>query len=164
MKPDAPLHRPEHANLGQVPYFVTTRTHHSRTVFVGRAAEAAVAELQTVRARHGFLLMAYAFMPDHAHFVIVPATDYTISQTMRAVKGAIARRVNIELGTNGTLWQDGLRDDVAFTARELNTYIEYVHANPVAAGMVEDAGAYAFSSGGGACMADYQRYFEEARD
>ncbi len=163
MKPNAPLHRPQHVDLGQVPYFVTTRTHRSRHVFVARAAEVAIAELLTVRARHGFLLMAYAFMPDHAHFVIVPAESYTISQTMRAVKGAIARRINAELETSGAVWQDGFRDDVAFTARELNTYIEYVHANPVETGLVTDAATYPYSSGGGTCLPDYQRYFEEAR-
>ena len=144
MKPDAPLHRPQHADLGEVPYFVTTRTHRSRNVFVARGAEVAVAERLTVRARHGFLLTAYAFMPDHAHFVIVPAGGYTISQTMRAVKGAIARRTNAELGTDGAVWQDGFSDDVAFTARKLNTYIEYVHANPVEAGIVKDAATYPY--------------------
>lgn len=153
--------RPPHIDAGGVPYFVSTRAHRSPRIFVGRAAEIAVQELSDQRNRSGFLLLAFAFMPDHAHFVVVPHHSSNISGTMRIIKGSIARRVNQHLGTSGPLWQEGFFDRVARTREQLHAYIEYVHQNPVAARLVDDASAYPYSSGDGRCMADYHAFFEE---
>ena len=153
--------RPPHADLGRAPYFVTSRTFESRTIFQGTIGALAVEQLQAERVRYGFLLLAYAFMPDHAHFVIVPAQGHTISTTMRVVKGGIARQINIEMGARGAVWQDGFYDKVARTIEQLNAYIEYTHRNPVAAGLVAREGEYALSSADGRCMDDYQRFLDE---
>jgi REP element-mobilizing transposase RayT len=153
--------RPPHFDAGCVPYFVSTRAHRSRRIFVGRAAEIAVQELGDQRNRHGFLLRAFAFMPDHAHFVVVPHVSSNVSGTMRIIKGSIARRVNEHLGISGPLWQEGFFDRVARTRGQLHAYIEYVHQNPVAARLVDDVSAYPYSSGDGRCMADYHAFFEE---
>jgi len=108
-----------------------------------------------------FLLLAYAFMPDHAHFVIVPADGHTISTTMRVVKGGIARQINVAMGAKGPVWQDGFYDKVARTMEHLNAYIEYTHRNPVVAGLVSREAEYALSSADGRCMSDYQRFLNE---
>ncbi len=154
--------RPPHVDLGRAPYFTTTRTAGSRPLFDGAIGVLAVEQLLCDRDRYGFLMLAYAFMPDHAHFVIVPADGYTISATMRIVKGGIARRLNLETGSKGSLWQEGFYDKVARTMEQLNAYIEYTHRNPVAAGFVPREEEYALSSAGGRCMTDYQRFLDEA--
>lgn len=138
--------------------------HGSKRVFVGDVARVAQDELKALRAAYGFLLLAYVFMPDHAHFVIVPAGDYTIAQTMRLVKGGIARRVNAVLGQSGKLWQEGFFEYAPRTREQLNAYIEYVHANPVKAGTVNMAESFAYSSADGSCMRDYQAFFEAERE
>lgn len=153
--------RPPHVDLGRAPYFVTSRTFESRTLFRGAFGEAAVTQLLADRQRYGFLLLAYAFMPDHAHFVIVPAHGHTISTTMRVVKGGIARQINIAMGAKGAVWQDGFYDKVARTMEQLNAYIEYTHRNPVVAGLVSREAEYALSSADGRCMSDYQRFLNE---
>ena len=122
-----------------------------------------MSELRAVRAANSFLLLAFALMPDHAHFVIAPTDGYTVSQTMRAIKGAIARRVNLELGRKGPIWQRGYYDRVAHTREELTAYIAYTHRNPVAAGIVAIEKAYAYSSARGQCDDDYSAFFEVAR-
>ncbi|MBI5289232.1 MAG: transposase [Chloroflexi bacterium] len=158
---DRGARRPPHVDLDRAVYFVSTRIAESRRLFVGDAGKAAVGQLLADRDRYGFLLFAYAFMPDHAHFVLVPAEGHTISSTMRIVKGGIARRVNQLTGAKGTIWQEGFYDKVAHTIDQLNAYIEYTHRNPVTAGIVSRERDYALSSAEGSCLRDYQRFLNE---
>jgi len=161
---ELPLRRPQPHNLGRVPYFVTTRTHRQERTFVGSTAKAAVAELLRLRERYGFLLPAFVFMPNHAHFVVVPASKFTLSQTMRIIKGGIARSVNVALNRRGAVWQDGFRDDAPKTVDELHAYINYIEQNPVRARLVGSADAYPFSSADGRCEEDYQAFFSLVRE
>ena len=46
---------------------------------------------------------------------------------------------------------------------ELNSYVSYVHNNPVKAGIVVDAENYAFSSASGVSQMDYERFLNEER-
>ena len=114
--------RPPHFDLGAVPYFVSTRTHESKRVFVGSNASVSVEQLLADRDRYGYLILAFAFMPDHAHFVIVPARGHTISATMRIVKAGLARRLNSGASRKGPIWQDGFYDRVATTLEQLNAH------------------------------------------
>ncbi len=158
------LRRPKHYDLGRVPYFVTTRTHRSELLFVGSAAQIAVDELFDLRGKYGFLVPAFVFMPNHAHFLVIPARKFTISQTMRIIKGGIARRVNSLLAREGAVWQDGFRDNAPKTIDELHAYITYIEQNPVRGGLVNDASAYEFSSADGRCDPDYQAFFALERE
>ena len=156
--------RPSHPDAGTQPYFVTTRTANSCALFRGPVASLAQEALLRLRERYGFSLMAYVFMPDHAHLVIVNAPGYSISQTMRIVKGAIARAVNQSLGRTGPVWQDGFYDRVPRTVDDLNAFIEYVHDNPVRAGLSVSAAGYQWSSALDGSLTDYRRYFEAVRE
>ena len=102
-------------------------------------------------------------MPDHAHFVVVPADDSTISQTVKLIKGRVARRVNDAREERGTVWQQGFYDKMVRAREQLNAFIEYTHRNPVEAGLVPSEALYAFSSADGSCMADYQQFLGGAR-
>ncbi len=154
--------RPPHVEIENTPYFVSTRVLGSRQIFLGEVGLAAVDQLLIDRERYGFLLLAYAFMPDHAHFVIVPASGHDISSgTMRVVKGSIARRVNRMSRLTGAVWQEGFYDKMARTKEQLNAYIEYTHRNPVDAGLVAVDTDYSLSSASGACAADYQQFLNE---
>ena len=158
------LRRPKHYDLGRIPYFVTTRTHELERVFVGAIAQTAVGELFDLRDKYGFLAASFVFMPDHAHFLVVPGENFTISQTMRVIKGGISRRVNSVLKREGPVWQDGFRDNAPKSIDELHAYITYIEQNPVRAGLVNDASAYPFSSADGRCEADYQAFFALERE
>ena len=146
-----------------MPYFTTARTDQSRRVFTGHSAEVAVEELYAAREKYHLLLLAFCFMPDHAHFVIVPGEPYTISQTMRIVKGAIARRINRENGRQGQVWQEGFFDEVPQSLHELNRFIAYVHNNPVKGGLCRSVEEYAYSSGDGRCLDDYWKFLTTER-
>jgi REP element-mobilizing transposase RayT len=152
--------RPKHGDVGLQPYFVSTRTVRSEKIFLGEVAEIAARVLREQREKYGFLLLAYVFMPDHAHFVVVPARDHSISQTMRVIKGSIARAVNECRGTEGAVWQTGFFDKNPRNVEELNEFIRYTHDNPVVAGLWSAADGYPYCSADGSCLADYRRFFE----
>jgi REP element-mobilizing transposase RayT len=158
------LRRPPHFDLGSIPYFATTRTAGSRRVFLGTLADLAVTELFAVRERYKMRLFAYCFMPDHAHFVIVPGAPHTLSQTMRLVKGSIARRINEAEDTSGKVWQEGYFDKAVRSVDQLNQYIKYTQENPVKAGLCDEPEGYPFSSAGGRCLDDYHAFFEDERE
>jgi REP element-mobilizing transposase RayT len=138
-------------------YFVSTRTKDSRRVFIGRVAELAVEQLLADRDRYRFALLSFVLMPDHAHFIVVPAPGFGISQTMRLIKGNISRHINEHGGTIGSVWQDGFYDRVARSREDLNDMIKYVEENPVKAGLSDSVASYPYSSADGSCTQDYQR-------
>ena len=46
------------------------------------------------RARHGFLLTAWVFLPDHWHAIFYPAYPLTISRVMEAIKVGATKLIN----------------------------------------------------------------------
>lgn len=112
-----------------------------------RNAETVVSALQFVRSERAFLL-AYAVMPDHVHLVLVPKAGHDISRVMQTVKGYAARVINQRRGVRGRLWQRSFFDRMICDDRQLQETVNYVHMNPVAAGLAEIPEAYQFSSAG----------------
>ena len=54
-------------------------------------------------------------------------------------------------GQKHQVWQEGFYDFNVYTAKKLNEKISYMHGNPVAWGLVDEAGSYPYSS--------YRNYF-----
>ncbi len=68
---------------------------------------------------------------------------------MRLVKGRFARYWNQSEGQSGALWQERYYETVIRTDAGLKKCLDYIHRNPVAAGLSEDEGAYPYGSAGG---------------
>jgi REP element-mobilizing transposase RayT len=111
----------------------------------------------------GFLLFAYVFMPDHVHFLTdAPRKP---SEVLQYIKGIVARRVIGHLKTLNcetslqklqhedwkrnhrySLWQ---HDSDIFSVTSESKFMEkvnYIHMNPVRAGLVERPEDYKWSS------------------
>ncbi len=101
--------------------------------------------LQFLR-RDSAYLLGYAILPDHLHAVLVPRDRQTISKLMQSIKGYSARVVNARQGWRGTLWQASFYDRVIRDEPQLVGTLEYLHRNPVVAGLVEAPETYPFSS------------------
>ncbi len=129
-------------------YHVVSTTRDRARVFLDPDCASLVVEaLQFLRRERAFVL-AYVVMPDHFHGLLVPRGGATISQAMQSIKGYTARRVNELLGRRGPLWQRSFYDQMIRDERDLVTTVEYVHMNPVVAGLAEEPGAYPFFSAG----------------
>ena len=128
---------------------VTTNTTHRRALFgTETAARLFMQVLDDVRLETTFGLLAFVVMPNHVHLVLTPSVSHSLGEFMRLLKGRFARRYNGATGGSGSLWQSRYHERTLRSERELLAAIEYVHLNPVMAGLVEDASAYPWSSAG----------------
>ena len=140
------------------PSFITTNTHARRTTFASAATcdlfiSIMYAALRETRTQ----LLAFAVMPDHVHLIIV-AGAADISKTMQLIKGRFAREYNLRVKGTGAVWQTRFHESTLATEPALGSAIEYVHNNPVAAGLVEEPEDYPFSSANDRFDTDLEDY------
>jgi len=84
-------------------------------------------------------------MPNHVHVVIKPQVE--VARVTKSIKGFTARKINSILGRTGEpFWQDESFDRWIRDQKERNRIIPYVEQNPVAAGLVEKAEQWRWSS------------------
>jgi REP element-mobilizing transposase RayT len=57
------------------------------------------------RRKHGFLLSAWVFLPDHWHAILFPRHPLTISGVMESIKVGSTLRINTRRNESGLLWQ-----------------------------------------------------------
>jgi REP element-mobilizing transposase RayT len=91
------------------------------------------------RKHHGFLLTAWVFLPDHWHAILLPHYPLTISRVMEAIKVSSTLRLNAGRKESGLLWQPRFFDRALRTVREYWEKVEYLHQNPVKAGLARRA-------------------------
>jgi REP element-mobilizing transposase RayT len=111
----------------------------------------------------GFLLFAYVIMLDHLH--LLTSRPSTTSDVLRVLKGLTARRVIDYLKANNylsslaklqhqqrernhkySLWQTEKNVLPIFSEKMFMGKLNYIHQNPVRAGLVERAIDYRWSS------------------
>ena len=85
-------------------------------------------------------------MPDHFHALVSPRAGESLPKIMQSVKGYSARVVNAAGSTAAPVWQQSYYDRVIRDEPQLWETIEYIHRNPVEAGLVASVGEYPFSS------------------
>jgi putative transposase len=87
--------------------------------------------------------MAYVIMPTHIH-LILGSTDggRSISKFMHSLKG----RIRETLQGKGKFWQDGFDDVILFSEEQFNVKLNYIHYNPVKAGLVNAPVDWIYSS------------------
>lgn len=103
--------------------------------------------LDTCRARMCFKIFAYVVMPDHAHFLLDPGPS-TLTSLMRDFKSKTGLRVNVHRATSGPLWQSRFFDFICRRVRDFSKKAEYIHRNPVEAGLVRCPEEWPWSSAG----------------
>ena len=102
--------------------------------------------LRERREKHRFLLTAWVFLPDHWHAILFPRYPVTISRVMESIKVGSTLRINASRKESGLLWQPRFFDRALRTVREYNEKAEYIHLNPVRAGLVERMEHWPWSS------------------
>jgi len=103
-------------------------------------------------------MIAYVLMPDHFHLVVNPR-DGRITQLIGALKSLSARRI-VETahemdfrrekpdddGSTHHVWQESFKAMPLWSSWMIWQKINYIHANPVKAGLVKSAKDYPWSS------------------
>ncbi|MBI1320282.1 MAG: transposase [Candidatus Hydrogenedens sp.] len=103
-----------------------------------------------------YRMMAWVVMPNHVHALFEPLARSKVAEIVESWKKFTSRRINAQLPAgsaalqSGTgpqrLWQREYWDRYIRDERHLHETIEYIHSNPVTAGLVTDAEVWRWSS------------------
>lgn len=93
-----------------------------------------------------YRLIAWCVMPNHVHVLIETWPSYPLDRVVHSWKSYVANRANVLLGRSGTFWMREYYDRVIRNEEHFRKAVEYIHENPVKAGLVEDARDWEFSS------------------
>ena len=91
-------------------------------------------------------LTAWVFLPNRWRCIGAPLYPVTISLAMKSAKQSSMSAVNQRRGTDGELWQPRLFDRALRTVGEYNEKVEYIHLNPVRAGLASRPEDWPWSS------------------
>ena len=139
--------------------FITTNTNERRPIFASKSAcELLLRMLYDVRRETGFLLLAFAVMPDHLHLILAPSENRTLGQVVQLIKGRFARAYNQNAGRSGSVWQSRYHERTMRSEIALSRAIEYVDHNAVPARLVSEPQDYPWSSASGRFLTDLEQY------
>ncbi len=144
--------------------FITIVTQHRLPVFqTDYMREILCRAIDEARRSGGFLLFAYVIMLDHLH--LLTSRPSSTSNLLRVLKGVTARRIIDHLNPHGyesslaklrhqerdrkyrySLWQTEKNVLPIFSERMFLEKLNYIHQNPVRAGLVEHESEYRWSS------------------
>jgi putative transposase len=126
-------------------YLLTTVTAKRRALFENPTAAGVVAQsLQHFHDRdyvHGF---AWVVMPDHFHWLVQLRTG-TLDNLMRRLKAWTGYRIRkVVAEPPPRVWQPGYHDRCVRPHESLRSYVEYLVANPVRWGLVQNPKDYPY--------------------
>ncbi len=149
-------------------YFVTTTVVGFAPVFRDDCyCDILIRNIKHYQQRYKFKILAYVIMPTHFHWILeVQPSIGTISDVMRDLKKYSAWDLMEALEDNGSMnfvrlfrgaaqstrdqkrkfWMKRFDDEVIRNVGMLRTKLQYIHYNPVKAGLVENPEDYKYSS------------------
>jgi putative transposase len=146
-------------NLPGALHFVTANCHNrARTFRDDQCCQSFLDSIRTVKEDRPFKLIAYVVMPDHCHLIVNPR-DGQITDLTGALKGLSARRIidgaspeafRLDTpapdGSTHQVWQESFKALAMWSSWLIWQKINYIHNNPVKAGLVRSAVEYRWSS------------------
>ena len=93
-----------------------------------------------------YKLIAWVIMPNHAHVLLRPLEDYSLSQIMKTIKSVSAHAINKKAGHSGSIWQPDYFDRYIRDQEHFSQAVKYIENNPVKAGLCESPDQWRFSS------------------
>jgi REP element-mobilizing transposase RayT len=109
---------------------------------IARLVEAALCYFDGQRYR----LLAWVVMPNHVHVIIELLGSHTLSEIAHSWKSFTAKEANKLLGRGGRFWQVEYYERSIRDERHLSTAVQYIHDNPVKAGLARQSKDWLHSS------------------
>jgi putative transposase len=129
-----------------MPHHITQRGNRKTDVFLDAEDRHMYLELlREYSIQHRLRLWTYNLMTNHTHLIVLPETEYAVSDAMRDTHAAYASQFNRKYGFSGHLWQARFYSCV-LDDQHLVHAVRYVELNPVRAGIVDRAEDYPWSS------------------
>ncbi len=152
----------------EICFFVTTNVNHHAHVFIKKSyCHILLHNIKHYQQKYRFQILGYVIMPSHFHWIVEINTEYgSISDIMRDIKKYSAWDILEELEHEGAFallnlftksakkhgmqqhkfWMSRFDDQVIHNESMLLTKLDYIHNNPVKAGIVETPEDFPFSS------------------
>jgi REP element-mobilizing transposase RayT len=92
-------------------------------------------------------IYAYCLMSNHVH-LLIQEKEESIGETIKRLGDSYARYYNKKYYRNGHLFQDRFKSEPVNDNAYFFTLLQYIHQNPVAAGITTDVTSYQWSSWG----------------
>src|SRR5215203_1251248 len=135
-------------------HYVTGNVDKRRQIFrTDNNCIAFLEELQKIRKERESRLICFVVMPDHFHLIVNPC-DGNIQSWIGELKSISARRL-VEINPTGLfkkndkenqVWQESFRTLRLWSGWMIWQKINYIHNNPLRAGLVDSARDYRWSS------------------
>ena len=149
-------------------FFVTTTVvQHAHVFTCDKYCDILIGNIRHYQRRYQFRIFGYVIMPSHFHWILeVDATRGNLSDVMRDIKKYSAWDLMEEIRKDGRnklldlfnkaaygyarhkrkFWMPRFNDLAIRSAPLLKTKLDYIHNNPVRAGLVENPEEYKYSS------------------
>ena len=130
-------------------YFITSVLQGRQPLFADAFPLALLRDtIRHTKIHHPFTMVAYAFLPDHFHFLILVPETTNISKLMQSIHRNFTLDYKKILGiaTPLHLWQRGFWDHVTRDEHDLERHFDYIHYNPAKHGLVSKPSDYPHSS------------------
>ena len=127
-------------------FFITVRLLEDHARLIDADFQLLAVAINRARIAHPFFLTAWAFLPDHWHAIFGPAYPVTISLVMKSIKTSSKFLINRRRGEACEVWQPRYFDRALRNVEEYNEKVEYIHQNPVKAGLVSRPQDWPWSS------------------
>ena len=137
--------------------FVTTTVKNWEPIFSNKdCALLTLNQLRETLSHYQVSLVAYVLMPSHIHLLLGFQEIENLSLVVQSFKRIAARKLKQTMPTNQlhkfmidgkyNLWKPRFDDLIIFSEKQFKIKIEYIHNNPVKAGLVEKPTDYVYSS------------------
>jgi REP element-mobilizing transposase RayT len=93
-----------------------------------------------------YRLLAWVIMPNHVHVLIETLEGVRLGSLVHSWKSYTAKEANKILGRSGKFWADDFFDRYIRDDKHFENTLNYIHFNPVTAGLVHEPDDWPFSS------------------
>ncbi|MGH8003389.1 MAG: REP-associated tyrosine transposase [Limisphaerales bacterium] len=147
-----------------LPIFITITPCRRNPVFNEAGnAKTFLEILYLLRQEKRLILSAFALMPDHVHLLFKPIWPENLSTIQHKLKRRSARVINWQNGRKGAFWDARSFDRIVRTEEQLIKTVEYIHWNPVKAGLTELPEEYLYSSANAQWPTDLNDFLSSTR-
>ena len=126
-------------------FFVTFNVERGNQPLIPGERDLVLKTLAELRGPRDFKLFGYVVMPDHAHLLLWPR-GASLVRILRDLKSKTGFAMAKSRCTPGQIWQRSYFDFICRRARDFSEKLDYIHQNPVMAGLTSSCEAWPWSS------------------
>jgi putative transposase len=126
-------------------FFITTNLARNCTPLNAEERDVLLQVVAEQHRRGAFWLFGYCVMPTHLHLLLKP-NKHDLAVAISGIKRVMNSRIVEARKTRVSIWQPKYFDNIMRRVRDFWAKLEYIHNNPVAAGLVSTPREWKWSS------------------